>query len=313
MPEIRQITIIGAGTMGHGIGQEFAGAGFPVVLHDLDSARLREAREQIRRNLLDQVGWGLISADAVQAVLDRIQETTCLAEAAQDVDLVIEAVPEDLGLKRQVLRELDRLCPEHTILGSNTSSFMPSMLASATERPDRVLGVHFFYPPPLMPLVELVQGPYTSDATVGAVLAAVESAGKCPIVIRKEAMGFLVNRLQSALLREALYVVEQGIASAQDVDTAVKESFGRRLAVAGPLEMAEVQDGWDVIAEIQRHILPDLNASAEPSPLIREMVDRGELGPKTGKGFYAWAPESLEEWRRRLAGALACFLRRPGV
>ena len=308
MNNIGQIAIIGAGTMGHGIGQEFARAGYDVMLYRRTEGGIQEAVANIERNLAEFVEWGLITADDVRGTLGRIQATTSLQEAVADVDLAIEAVVEDLDLKRRVFRELDRLCPPHTILASNTSSLMPSTLAAATERPDRVLVAHFSYPPHLIPLVEIVRGELTSDETVNAVYKAVKKAGKSPIVVQKEAMGFIINRMQAALQREALYIVAQGIASAQDVDTAVKESFGRRLGVVGPIEMVEVQDGWDVTRQIHEYILPDLDASREPSPLILEMIARGEIGPKAGKGFYEWTAESVEAWNSRLSTALAGFL-----
>ena len=308
MTEIKRIAIIGAGTMGHGIAQEFARAGYAVMLYRRTEEGIQEAVANIERNLAEFVEWGLITADDVRGTLGRIQATTSLQEAVADVDLAIEAVVEDLDLKRRVFRELDRLCPPHTILASNTSSLMPSTLAAATERPDRVLVAHFSYPPHLIPLVEIVRGELTSDETVNAVYKAVKKAGKSPIVVQKEAMGFIINRMQAALQREALYIVAQGIASAQDVDTAVKESFGRRLGVVGPIEMVEVQDGWDVTRQIHEYILPDLDASREPSPLILEMIARGEIGPKAGKGFYEWTAESVEAWNSRLSTALAGFL-----
>jgi 3-hydroxybutyryl-CoA dehydrogenase len=309
MQQIRNITVVGAGTMGHGIGQEFASAGFDVVLQARTAATLSKAEEQISRNLHEMSDWGLLPTTEIQPIMNRIRSTTSLGEAVADADLVIESVFEDLELKQRLFSELDDLCQEHTILGSNTSSLMPSSLASVTRRPDRVLNIHFFYPPHLMPLVEIVRGERTSDETIHIAYRTVKAAGKSPIVVQKESLGFLANRLQSALLREALYIVEQGIATAQDVDTAVKTSFGRRLSVAGPIEMVEVQDGWDTTWTINHYILPDLDSSTTPSPVIRERIDRGELGPRTGKGFYEWTDESLQAWMERLTTALAKFLR----
>jgi len=307
--EIQRITVVGAGTMGHGISQVFACAGHEVTLCDLTEDKLAQARKWIERNLAEEVGWGLLSHQDVQSALDRIQTTTSLEKATGDADLVIEAVFESLDLKRQLFRDLDRLCPEHTILGSNTSSFMPSKLASATEHPERVLVVHFSFPPPLIPLVEIVRSEATSDDVVEAVYNVLKAAGRSPIIAQKEATGFIINRIQLAILREALSIVERGIATAQDVDLAVKHSFGRRLAVAGPLEMVEVQDGWDVIWTIGQQILPDLDTSPELPSIVKRRIERGELGPKTGKGFYQWTPESLESWRRNLTNALAGFVR----
>lgn len=307
--EIKRIAVVGAGLMGHGIGQEFAQAGYAVVLCDLTADKLQRARQAIRRNLEELSDWGLVPAAEIQAAMDRIQTTTAFEEAASDADLVIEAVFEDLALKQQIFRELDGLCPERTILTSNTSTLMPSTLASATRRPDRVLVTHYFYPPHLLPLVEIVRGESTSDETVQVIYRLLKAVGKRPIVVQKEALGFIANRLQVALLREALHIVERGIATPQDVDVAVKNSFGRRLAVAGPFETLEVQDGWDVALQIEKYMLSDLDASKEPSPLILKKIERGELGTKTGRGFYEWTAESAEAWRKKLAGTLAGFVR----
>jgi len=308
MEQIQRIAVVGAGFMGHGIGQEFAAAGHDVILHDLTEERLLRAREQIERNLRQLAGWGLVASEEIEPTLRRIRTTSSLPEAAGGVDLVIEAVYENLELKRQVFRELDALCPPHTILASNSSTLLPSLLAGATRRLDRVLVAHYFYPPSLLPLVEVVRSEFTSDETVEAVVGLLRAAGKSPIVIQKEAFGFIANRLQFALQREALYIVEQGIATPQDVDIAVKDGFGRRLAVAGPFEIAE-PIGWDLELQIQRYLLPYLAHSIEPSPLLVEKVERGELGVKTGQGFYTWAPESAEAWREKMVAVLVQLAR----
>lgn len=302
--EKARIAIVGTGFMGHGIGQEFALAGHEVVLHDLSDEKLREAVDEIERNLQRLAGWGLVAAEKIEPALERLRTTSSLEDAGRDADFVVEAVFEDLELKQQVFRDLDAVCPRHTILASNTSTFMPSLLASVTKRPDRVLVAHYFYPPSLLPLVEVVPSAFTSGETVDAVCEILRAAGKSPIVIRKEAVGFVANRLQFALQREALHIVEQGIATAQDVDIAVRDGFGRRLAVAGPFEIAE-PIGWDLELRIQRNLFPHLAASPEPSPLVVDKVERGELGVKTGKGFYDWTPEMAEAWRTKMERALS--------
>ncbi len=309
MKTIAAIAVVGAGTMGHGIAQDFAMAGFQVMLHDLTGERVQAAVEQIRHNLEQQVRWELATPAQAEQALVCLQTTTSLDEAVNNADLVVEAVFEDLDLKRRLFSELDRLCPPRTILGSNTSSYMPSLLASATKRPERVLVVHYFYPPPLMPLVEIAPGPQTLAEVVEAVRVAVRVAGKTPVLVRKEAMGFIVNRLQMALLREAYHLVDLGICSAPDVDLATRYSFGRRLAIVGPLELAEVQDGWDVQWEINRQIFPDLDTSSQPSPVIAERIKAGQLGPVSGRGFYDWTPEGLAAWQERLFAGLAAFRR----
>ena len=306
---MRRIAVVGAGFMGHGIGQEFAVAGYDVVLHDVGREALERAVERIGEGLARLAAWEVIPADAPAAALARIRTTTALPEAARDADLVVEAVYEDLALKKEVLGELDRLCPGRTILSSNTSTFMPSLLASATGRPDRVVGIHFFYPPSLLPLVEIVPGPATSAETVGTVHALLRQMGKRPIVVRKECFGFVANRLQFALQREALYLVEHGIASAEDVDVAVRDGFGRRLAFAGPFEIAE-PIGWDLELQIQKHLLPHLAAGTSPSRLLEDKVERGELGVKTGEGFYRWTAESAAAWQRRMWQGLVSLLPR---
>ncbi|MCJ7625964.1 MAG: 3-hydroxyacyl-CoA dehydrogenase NAD-binding domain-containing protein, partial [Anaerolineaceae bacterium] len=217
---------------------------------------------------------------------------------------------EKLEVKQYIFKQLDAHCPKHTILASNTSSLMPSSLASATNRKDKVLVLHYFYPPHLMPLVEIVRSEFTSDETTEMVYKTVLKAGKKPIIAQKEALGFIANRMQIALLREALYIIDQGIATAEDIDIAVKYGFGRRLAFVGPVELAEVQDGWDVMAQIERYILPDLDNSVEPNPLIQKKVECGEIGPKTGKGFYQWTPESEDAFVRNLYRSLAQFVKR---
>jgi 3-hydroxybutyryl-CoA dehydrogenase len=291
--DLQRLSVIGAGTMGHGIALDFARAGCAVTLCDSSESALADALEKIG------------AADA--PALTRIRACTTLADAAAEADLVIEAVYEDLVLKQSIFAELDRLCPPRTVLASNTSSFMPSLLASVTRRADRVLVAHYFYPPALLPLVELVCSPQTSEAALQSVKAAMLCAGKTPVVVRKETPGFIANRLQNALLREALFLVEQGIASPQDIDLAVKMSFGRRLAVKGPLETAEVQDGWDVIQVIHQTILPTLADSPSPSPVLAEQVRRGALGAKTGKGFYDWADGAQERWEQELFAALSAY------
>ena len=304
--EIKCVAVVGSGFMGHGIGQEAAVAGFEVVLYDKSEAQLDLALQRIEQSLDQLAGLGIVAQGDVEDSLGRIETTTTLGEAVADADLVIEAVYEDLDLKQQVFRELDQVCPERTILASNTSTFLPSLLASATKRPDRVLVTHYFYPPALLPLVEIVCGPSTAEETVGVVRDFVCETGKSPIVLQKEAFGFVANRLQFALQREALFIVEQGIASAQDVDIAVKDGFGRRLAVAGPFEIAE-PIGWDLELRIQEVLFPHLAASAAPSPSVEGKVERGELGVKTGRGFYDWTGESAAEWGYRMSSTLAHF------
>jgi 3-hydroxybutyryl-CoA dehydrogenase len=306
--DVKRVSVIGSGSMGHGIAQEFAVSGLRVMMHDLVQEKLDRGMQRINCNLSELAEWGVFPLADVQPALARIKTTTSFEEALTDTDLMVEAVFEDLQLKEKVFRDADGICSQRTILASNTSSLMPSSLASATKRPDRVIVTHFYNPPYLMPLVEVVRSPKTSDETVAVVVGLLKAMGKSPVVLQKEILGFIATRLQIALFREAFQIVERGAATPQDVDIAVKTSFGRRLPVAGPFEICEYNDGWDQIESIGNYVFPDLDSSKQLSPVITEMIRRKELGVKTGKGFYEWTPEKTDEWRRRMAQALVSYL-----
>jgi 3-hydroxybutyryl-CoA dehydrogenase len=301
--EIKRISVIGAGLMGHGIAQEFALAGYEVCLQDLTGTKLKQAVKSIEGNVANLVEVGLVVEEQAARAQNRIRTTTDLEDAAADADLVVEAVFENLELKREIFARLDESCPNRTILASNSSTIVPSKLASATRNPIRVLVAHYFNPPWLIPLVEIVRSPDTSDEAVSSVFELLTEIGKTPVIVRKEAPGFIANRLQGALMREALSIVERGIATPREVDVVIKNGFGRRLATAGVFELADLV-GWDLILAVSRYLQGDLESSAAPSQIVREKVERGELGVKTGKGFYEWTPESAEASRARIAEAL---------
>ena len=301
---IKRIAVIGAGLMGHGIAQEFALAGYDVRLTDISDERLRQAGEAIGNNLEMLIGFGLVTPDQAGSVLPGIHMTISLAEAAADADLVIEAVFENLELKQRIFRDLDRICPADTILASNTSTILPSKLAAVTGRPDKVLVAHYFNPPYLLPLVEIVRTAETSDETMTAVYDLLVRVGKSPAIVQKEVPGFIGNRIQGAVLREALWLVEQGIATPQGIDTVIKSSIGRRWAVAGVFEVFEIA-GWDLILNVAAPAPHEFDSSPEEAvDLLREKVARGELGLKTGKGFYEWTGESARDLKERIARAL---------
>jgi 3-hydroxybutyryl-CoA dehydrogenase len=309
LKRIQQLAIIGAGRMGLGIGQEIAAAGTPVIYYDIDTDQLDKIKPQIRSNLKRLVEERVIAENVIEATLGRIAATDVLKEAVNDADLVIEAVVENLELKKQIFKALDQLCPQHTILASNTSSLMPGMLASATQRADRVLVAHFFYPAYLIPLVEIVRSEHTSNASVETVHTFLKTMGKKAIVCQKEVPGFIANRLQIIFEREAFQMVQRGIASAQDVDRAVKYSFGRRMGVAGPFEILEHNEGYDMTVACEKYILPDMDTSDKPYPLILEMVEKGKIGLRSGRGFYQWTPEFTEKWEQRMEKNLIGYLK----
>ena len=302
-PEIHNITVVGAGLMGHGIALDFALAGYDVRLHSRSEDSLRRGFDLLRGSIDRLIDVGVVTGDNADAVLKKITSSPQLEEAVADADLVVESVYERVDLKRGIFRELGRLAPEHAILASNTSSIMPSEFASYAERSDRVLVAHYANPPFLMPVVELVRSEWTSDDALSKLSDFYKGIGKRPIVAQKEVQGFVLNRLQMALLREALWLVENGVTTAQDVDFGIKSSIGRRWAVAGVFEVLELA-GLDLVAEIGSGLFPHLATDDEIPDVLKAKVAAGDVGAKSGKGFYDWTPESADELRSRIARAL---------
>ena len=294
--------------MGHGIVVQLALRGVDVRLNDISDESLERAIQNAGVVLETLHSLGLASKDDVRDVPGRIKTDVSLERSVEDADVVIEAVFEDLALKQSVFAELDRFCPPRTVLASNTSSFMASQLAPSTARPDKVVVANWWNPPYLLPLVEVVKGPETSDESISVLAGFLERIGKRPVVLQKESLGFIGNRMQFALLREAIAIVEQGIASPEDVDAVVKTSFGRRLAVAGPFEVFELA-GWDTVRAIIETLFPVMDSSTKVPNTIESMVQRGDLGLKSGKGFYPWTDEAAASLRGRVSEALATIER----
>lgn len=301
---IKRVTVVGAGLMGHGIAQEFAVAGYEVSLTDTDAGVLEGSVERIRANLRSMTQLGLVEAAAAASAPERIQTTTDLALAVAQADVVIEAVSENIEVKQAVFAELDRLAPPDAILASNSSTYMPSEVGAKAKRRNRILVAHYFNPPHLLPIVELVRGPETDEAAVATMRELYLRIGKRPAVVQQEVPGFVGNRLQIALFREALSIVAQGIASIEDVDTVVRYGFGRRLAAAGPFEVADAA-GADLWATVSTNLMPVIATDTEIPTFYREMLARGEAGMKAGKGFHPWTPEDADDARARMARVLA--------
>ena len=286
---MRNIAVIGAGTMGHGIAQVFALAGFQVALTDRDEQVLEKAKPRIQANLATCLDHGFVDEDRAAAAPARIALASNLADAVSQADFIVEAVFENLDVKREVLRQLEAHCPAHAIITSTTSSFRAGDLAVALAHPERFLVTHYWNPPYIIPAVEVVPGERTSAEAVEITVTLLKTVGKYPALVKKDVAGFVGNRLQHALRREAIAIVAQGIASPEDVDLVARLSFGLRLPVVGPLETVDL-GGLDLTQAIQTYLLPELERSTEPLPLIRDKVARGELGAKAGAGFYDWPP-----------------------
>ncbi|MCZ7665187.1 MAG: 3-hydroxyacyl-CoA dehydrogenase family protein [Thermoleophilia bacterium] len=297
------IAVVGSGLMGHSIAQVLALAGHRVAVHDADAAALASVPARVQRNLGELVRWGMVDAADAAATVARLSLSSDLPTTVTGAEFVFEAIWENLAAKRQLFGELDRLCLPETILASNSSSLMPSLLQSDAEHPERILVAHFFNPPYLVPLVEVVKGARTSDDTVNRVYELLVRAGRTPVLVRKEVPGFLANRMQLALVREAIHLVEEGVASPEDVDLAVQAGFGRRFCVAGPMGVTE-SIGWDLAVAVLNTTFPSLDNRMTAGSLAEGLIERGELGMKTGRGLLRWTDESVEAWRSRMARAL---------
>jgi len=302
-----RVAIIGGGMMGAGVAQVFAAAGHEVALQDLFPEALERAPRTIRRNLRLLAEHSLFAADGVDAAVARVRTTTDLAAAAEGADFVIECVFEDLPLKQDVFERLDRTCPPETILCTNTSVMSIAEIGARTRHKERVVGTHFWNPPYLIPLVEVVRTEQVDPEVVERTMAILRAAGKHPIDCKKDVPGFVANRLQHALWREAISIVEHGIADAATVDESIRFGPGLRLPILAPLETADMI-GLDLTLAIHTYILPHLEASGAPSPLLREKVAAGDLGFKTGSGFQEWSEETAEASRQRLVKYLVHVL-----
>jgi 3-hydroxybutyryl-CoA dehydrogenase len=293
MENLERIGILGAGLMGHAIAQLFALHGCLVTIFDTDQTTLQAVPQRIRTNLDVYLKLGLVEPSQVEEILGRVTLCADLAEMCVDRDFIVEAVSENLALKRKVFADLERLANPATVLSSNTSAISIGLIAEHLERPERMLGTHFWNPPHVVPCVEVIGGPRTDPDVLEWVWHLLKSVGKEPVWVRKDVPGFLGNRMQHALWREAMSLVELGIASPEDVDRVVKFGFGLRLAFIGPLETADLA-GLDLTLDVQNDLLPNLNNSVEPSRLMKEMVSRGDVGVKSGQGFHSWSPERAQ-------------------
>ncbi|MGC9670222.1 3-hydroxyacyl-CoA dehydrogenase family protein [Planosporangium sp. 12N6] len=279
-----RLAVIGAGLMGSGIAQVAAAAGWEVTLRDLDDAAVQRGLAGIRKSLEKFAGKGAISGDDVEAALGRITPTTDL-EAAADADIVVEAVFERLDIKQEVFRELDRICKADAVLATNTSAIPVTQIAAATSRPESVVGTHFFSPVPMMKLCELVRGYKTSDEALARARAFAEEIGKTCIVVNRDIAGFVTTRLISALVVEAVKLVESGVVSPEDLDTACRLGFGHPM---GPLATTDLT-GVDVLLHATKNIYNDTaDEKFFPPELLARMVTAGDLGRKTGRGFYSY-------------------------
>ena len=277
--------VVGAGTMGHGIAQVFAQAGHEVRLVDQWEEALESGMSKVQSNLAVLVQMEMLTEDQSQEIFSRIHPSTETAKAFQDVEFVTEAVYENLNLKKEIFRTLDSVLSDNVIMASNTSGLNITKIASVVKNPARVVGTNWWNPPNIIPLVEIMRGEQTSEETVKRTKEILISVGKKPILISKPSPGFVGNRLQIALLREALSLLQNGIASVEDIDTAVRYGLGIRYATMGPFKVADL-GGLDVFYHLAQELYKDLDCSEEPQAILSRLVTSQKIGLKAGQGFY---------------------------
>ena len=295
----KTVGVIGAGLMGHGIAQIFALSGRQVWISDIEESMLVKAMENIRKNLALFVENKLISKEQVEPALKKIQVTTSLEQAVDSANVVVEAVSENLELKQSIFKTLDEICSPESILCTNTSVMSITEIAANAVNRSRIVGTHFWNPPHLIPLVEVIPGDDTSPEIVENIFALLAAVGKHPVRVKRDVPGFVGNRLQHALWREAVSIVDQGIAEPAEVDEVVKMGFGLRLPVLGPLENVDLV-GLDLTHAIHDYILKYLDASPDPAPILKEKIDQGHMGFKTGQGLQNWTDQTMTDTRNRL-------------
>lgn len=306
---IRNIAVLGTGTMGHGIALFSAKAGLNVVMYGRSDESLERGFNSIKASLNLLKAEGKLEDNKCKEILDKIKGVKSIEEAAKNADFIIESLAENLELKQEIFKQLDDICPPSVILTTNTSGLSPTDIAKYTKHPERIAVAHFWNPPQLIPLVEVVPGEKTSEDTIVKVMEWVDFIGKKSVRMEKECLGFIGNRLQLALLREALYIVEQGWAKPEEVDKAIEYGHGRRLPVTGPLCSADL-GGLDIFYNISSYLFKDLCNYSEPSKLMQAKIELGEIGKKNKQGFYNWSPEFSERKEKERTEVLLYFLER---
>ena len=285
LEEINSISVLGAGIMGHGIAQSFLMGGYPVMLYDIQESILENAKDHIEKNLGLFSQSDLIEKKDIELSFQRLSTTVDLRYAVEESDFIVEAVPEDLSLKQDLFEQVESFCRKDAIIASNTSSLTMGEIGVRVKNRERLVVTHWFNPPHIVPTVEVVKSKWTSEETLNTAYRLLAKIKKMPVKIRQELPGFIVNRIQMALAREVLDLYEKGVASAEDIDKAVKGSIGFRLASIGPLLTMDL-GGVKLWLAVFENLLPQIQSSTEPPKALQHLVSQGHDGVKSGKGFY---------------------------
>jgi 3-hydroxybutyryl-CoA dehydrogenase len=305
--EAPRVAVLGTGLMGSLIALVYARAGSQIAMYDLNENNLRQAASRASQALEQLRAGGLETRDQA-SILARMKTTRSLGEAVAEAQVIVEVIVENVAAKIDLYQKVETLCAPTALITSNTSGLQPSMLSQHMTHPERFMVTHFWNPPHLIPLVEVVPSPKTSSAAVSAAFDLLKRIGQRPVLVRQEIAGFIGNRLQYALLREALALVQSGVATPEEIDDVVTSSFGPRLATVGPLMSADL-GGLHTFAAVARQLFPDLASGTEPLKPLTERVERNELGASTGRGFYSWSPERVSTTVAERDGLLLHLLR----
>lgn len=305
LDDIKTIGIIGGGLMGHGIAIQFARYGYQVKLNDTSQIKLNECINNIESTCKTMAKSGIIKEIEINKIINNISTNLSLKNTAENSDFIIEAVFEDLNIKQRIFSELDKYCSKEIVLASNTSSFKSSQISeNCNNYSERIIVANWWNPPHILPLIEVVKSPSVSESASKLTMELFSNINKKPVLLNKESLGFIGNRMQFALLREAISIVSNGIATPHEVDEVVKYSFGRRLALAGPFEVFDAA-GWDTITAIANELFPDLDCSKVEPKLLSEKLKNKEFGMKSDKGFYEWNEYSKDFYKEKIIAGLS--------
>lgn len=305
---MENIAIIGAGTMGHSIALSAAWSGLSVKIFGVDARDVETASKGFEAKLYLMTDNELISKEQEKEIAARVAFTVSLEDAVKEAEFIIEAVPENMALKHQIYRQLEELVANDIIIASNSSGLMPTALAEGMKHPERFVLTHFWNPAHLIPLVEIVGGEKTDGQTLQQTKALIEQMNKQAVLLKKELPGFIGNRLQFALFREAQALLDAGVASKEDIDAAVTYSIGRRLPITGPLQTADL-GGLDIFYAISDYLFDDLSTDRKPGRTLSALAANSELGAKTGSGFYDWPEAQSQAVQAKREEALIYFLK----
>ncbi|MFN8676816.1 MAG: 3-hydroxyacyl-CoA dehydrogenase NAD-binding domain-containing protein [Thermomicrobiales bacterium] len=298
MTDARKVAVIGSGTMGPGMAATFARKGFETTLFDIKPEQLEKAKGAVDFVYTTLTSGGFMTGEEADAGRGRLTFTDDLATALDGAEFVVETVPERKDIKQQVYQQIEALVGDDVVIASNTSGIPISDIASVTKQPGRVVGMHWSNPPHLIPVIEVIRGAQTSDETANATVAMVEAIGMVPAIVDKDIAGFVENRILYAIMREALHLLDEGVASAEAIDTITKWGIGYKLAVIGPLELLDVA-GLDIYNSVASYLNADLNASSEISSTVTSKVAEGKLGMKTQGGLFEYTPEKIQQLQQQ--------------